>query len=133
MRFTIEDLEENCSYRLRLRTVVELEPLRLLFAEFAEEDTLVEQEDQDTSEPNPEPGPSGEGAEQDEQGRGRRPRRAAVPPKRLSGGGEKLETVSEGGRDDAEAPSGSGEVDEEEKQEGDQAGAKESGAACAGE
>eukprot|EP00443_Scrippsiella_acuminata_P001288 CAMPEP_0115183618 /NCGR_PEP_ID=MMETSP0270-20121206/8544_1 /TAXON_ID=71861 /ORGANISM="Scrippsiella trochoidea, Strain CCMP3099" /LENGTH=946 /DNA_ID=CAMNT_0002596687 /DNA_START=101 /DNA_END=2938 /DNA_ORIENTATION=- len=35
MRFTVDDLEENSSYRFRLRTLVELEPLRLLFAEFA--------------------------------------------------------------------------------------------------
>jgi len=44
MRFTIKDLEENSSYRFRLRTIVELEPLRLLFAEFAE-NTPCSQED----------------------------------------------------------------------------------------
>merc|ERR1711862_153220 len=35
--FTIEDLAENWTYRLRLRTVLELEPLTFLFAEFTEE------------------------------------------------------------------------------------------------
>merc|ERR1712039_354126 len=35
--FTIRDLAENWTYRLRLRTVLELEPLTLLFAEFAQE------------------------------------------------------------------------------------------------
>jgi hypothetical protein len=38
MRFTVDDLEENSSYRFRLRTSVELEPLRLLFAEFADDE-----------------------------------------------------------------------------------------------
>eukprot|EP00929_Paragymnodinium_shiwhaense_P091785 TRINITY_DN5168_c0_g1_i1.p1 TRINITY_DN5168_c0_g1~~TRINITY_DN5168_c0_g1_i1.p1 ORF type:complete len:1311 (-),score=351.95 TRINITY_DN5168_c0_g1_i1:214-4146(-) len=35
MRFCVEDLEENSQYRVRLRTTVEIEPLRLLFARFA--------------------------------------------------------------------------------------------------
>lgn len=42
MRFTLEDLEENSSYRLRLRTVLELDPLWLTFAEFAQEETGAE-------------------------------------------------------------------------------------------
>eukprot|EP00928_Gymnodinium_smaydae_P070048 TRINITY_DN5398_c0_g2_i2.p1 TRINITY_DN5398_c0_g2~~TRINITY_DN5398_c0_g2_i2.p1 ORF type:complete len:1093 (-),score=196.50 TRINITY_DN5398_c0_g2_i2:374-3652(-) len=35
MRFMLEDLEENKSYRLRLHLVMEMEPLHLLFAAFA--------------------------------------------------------------------------------------------------
>jgi len=37
MRFVLSDLEENSSHRLRLRTIIELEPLRLSFAQFAPE------------------------------------------------------------------------------------------------
>jgi len=35
MHFTLESLEENSAHRLRLRTFVELDPLRFLFAKFA--------------------------------------------------------------------------------------------------
>jgi len=35
MRVTLQDLEESTSYRLRLRTHVQIEPLRFTFAEFA--------------------------------------------------------------------------------------------------
>lgn len=34
MTFTLSELEENSSHRLRLRTIIELEPLRLEFAQF---------------------------------------------------------------------------------------------------
>lgn len=42
MCFTISDLQENTPYRFKLRTVLELEPLRLLFAEFAADDSASE-------------------------------------------------------------------------------------------